>query len=136
MEPSNPPSVPPTPQMRPLPQPKVPLPSAGAVAPVPPPSAVRVLQNPQGDCNEAATLFVALARSTGLPARTVSGLLYLDGRFYYHAWAEVYLSSWVPVDPTYDQFPADAAHLRFATGGLARQVELLPLIGRLKLEVL
>ena len=30
MEPSNPPSVPPTPQMRPLPQPKVPLPSASA----------------------------------------------------------------------------------------------------------
>lgn len=100
------------------------------------PSAVKVLQNRRGDCNEAATLFVALARSSGLPARTVAGLLYVNGRFYYHAWAEVYLSDWVAVDPTFDQFPADAAHLPIATGGLARQVELVPLIGRMKLEVL
>jgi transglutaminase-like putative cysteine protease len=100
------------------------------------PSAVRVLQNRRGDCNEAATLFVALARSTGLPARTVAGLLYLDGRFYYHAWAEVYVSDWVAVDPTFDQLPADASRIPFAVGGLARQVELVPLIGRLTLEVL
>ncbi|HZE93086.1 MAG TPA: transglutaminase-like domain-containing protein [Gemmatimonadales bacterium] len=100
------------------------------------PSAVKVLEKRQGDCNEATTLYVALARSTGLPARTVSGLLYLNGRFYYHAWAEVYLNDWIAVDPTFDQFPADAAHLRIAAGGLARQVELVPLVGRLKLEVL
>lgn len=100
------------------------------------PSAVRVLHTRRGDCNEATTLFVALARSTGLPARTVAGLLYLDGRFYYHAWAEVFLNDWIAVDPTFDQLPADAAHIPLATGGLARQVELVPLIGRLKLEVL
>jgi hypothetical protein len=100
------------------------------------PSAVRVLQTRRGDCNEAATLFVALARSTGLPARTVAGLLYLDGRFYYHAWAEVFLNDWIALDPTFDQLPADAAHIPLATGGLARQVELVPLIGRLTLEVL
>ena len=111
-------------------------PAVGGSASNPPPSAVRVLQRQRGDCNEAATLFVALARSTGLPARTVSGLLYLDGRFYYHAWAEVYLSKWIPVDPTFDQMPADAAHVPLAIGGLARQAELIPLIGRLKLEVL
>ena len=100
------------------------------------PSAVKVLANRRGDCNEATTLFVALARSTGLPARTVAGLLYLEGRFYYHAWAEVYLNDWITVDPTFGQFPADAAHVPMATGGLARQVELVPLIGRVKLEVL
>jgi len=100
------------------------------------PSAVKVLTARRGDCNEATTLFVALARSAGLPARTVSGLIYLNDRFYYHAWAEVYLADWIAVDPTFDQFPADAARLRIATGGLARQAELVPLIGRLKLEVL
>jgi hypothetical protein len=100
------------------------------------PSAEKVLQNRRGDCNQHTTLYVALARAAGLPARTAAGLLYLNGRFYYHAWAEVYLGDWVAVDPTFDQFPADAAHLRFAIGGLARQVELVPLIGRLKLEVL
>lgn len=100
------------------------------------PSAEKVLEARRGDCNEATTLYVALARSAGLPARTVSGLIYLNGRFYYHAWPEVFIGSWVAVDPTFDQYPADAAHLRFAIGGLARQVELLPLVGRLKLEVL
>lgn len=100
------------------------------------PSAVKVLAARRGDCNEATTLFVALARSAGLPARTVSGLIYLNDRFYYHAWAEVYLADWIAVDPAFDQFPADAARLRIATGGLARQAELVPLIGRLKLEVL
>jgi transglutaminase-like putative cysteine protease len=100
------------------------------------PSAERVLERRLGDCNEATTLYVALARAAGLPARTVAGLRYLQGRFYYHAWPEVYLGAWVPVDPLLDQFPADAAHLRLAIGGLARQVELVPLIGRLRLEVL
>ena len=100
------------------------------------PSAEKVLETRRGDCNEFATLYVALARSAGLPARTVSGLIYLNGRFYYHAWPEVYLADWVAVDPMFDQYPADAAHVRFAIGGLARQVELFPLVGRLTLEVL
>jgi len=100
------------------------------------PSAVHVLETRRGDCNEHTALYVALARSLGLPARSVAGLVYLNDRFYYHAWPEVYLGDWVTVDPMFDQFPADAAHLRFATGGLARQVELVRLVGRLKLEVL
>jgi transglutaminase-like putative cysteine protease len=99
-------------------------------------SAEKVLETRRGDCNEFATLYVALARAAGLPSRTVSGLIYLNGRFYYHAWPEVYLGDWVAVDPTFDQYPADALHLRFAIGGLARQVDLFPLVGRLKLEVL
>ena len=99
------------------------------------PSAVQVLGRRRGDCNEHTVLFVALARALGLPARPVTGLLYLRGRFYYHAWAEVYLDDWVAVDPTFDQFPADAAHLRFTIGGLAWQVELVRLLGSLTLEV-
>ena len=100
------------------------------------PNAVRVLATGRGDCNERTVLYVALARAAGLPARSVAGLLYLDGRFYYHAWPEVYLGDWVAVDPTLGQFPADAAHLRIVIGGLARQAELVRLVGGLKLEVL
>ena len=98
--------------------------------------AVHVLETRSGDCNERTVLYVALARAAGLPARAVAGLLYRGGRFYYHAWPEVYLGDWVAVDPALDQFPADAAHLRFVVGGLARQVELVRLIGSVKLEVL
>jgi hypothetical protein len=99
------------------------------------PSAVQVLEDRRGDCNEHTVLYVALARALGLPARTAAGLVYLRGRFYYHAWPEVWLGQWVAVDPTFDQFPADASHLRFVIGGLARQVELLRLIGRLQVTV-
>lgn len=99
------------------------------------PNALAVLTDRRGDCNEHAQLFVALTRSLGIPARVASGLAYLDGKFYYHAWAEVYLGAWVAVDPTWGQFPADAAHLRMVTGGLTRQAELARLIGTLRIEV-
>ena len=99
------------------------------------PSAVQVLEMGQGDCNEHTVLYVALARALGLPTRTAVGLVHLNGRFYYHAWPEVWLDDWVAVDPTLDQFPADAMHLRFLVGGLARQVELIRLIGRLDLDI-
>ena len=100
------------------------------------PSARQVLDGRRGDCNEHTVLYVALARAAGLPARTAAGLVYVRDRFYYHAWPEVWLGSWVPVDPTLNQFPADASHLRFVIGGLARQVELVRLVGLLQLDVL
>ena len=99
------------------------------------PSAVQVLDARRGDCNEHTVLYVAMARSIGLPTRTAAGLVYVRGSFYYHAWPEVWLDGWVPVDPTLGQFPADASHLRFVIGGLARQVELVRLIGMLDLDV-
>ena len=77
-----------------------------------------------------------MARALGLPARTAVGLVYLDGSFFYHAWPEVWLGEWVAVDPTFGQYPADAAHIRFVVGGLAQQVEIIRLIGRLNIEVL
>lgn len=100
------------------------------------PSAVQVLESRRGDCNEHTVLYVAMARSLGLPARTAVGLVYVDGSFYYHAWPEVWLGEWVAVDPTFGQYPADAAHLRFVVGGLAQQVEIVRLIGRLDIEVI
>ena len=100
------------------------------------PSALQVLESRQGDCNEHTVLYVAMARALGLPARTAVGLVYLDGSFFYHAWPEVWLGEWVAVDPTFGQYPADASHIRFVVGGLAQQVEIIRLIGRLNIEVL
>lgn len=100
------------------------------------PNALAIERSRKGDAIEHAQLFVALSRSLGIPARVVSGLMYLNGKFYYHAWAEVWLGDWVAVDPTFGQFPADAARLRFAIGGVSRQTELLQLMGNLKIKVL
>lgn len=119
------------------------------------PSAVEVLETKSGDCNEHTVLFVALARASGIPARTAVGLVWANARgagpgLYYHAWPEVYAGisgiaafttpetsgGWYPVDPTLGQEPADAGHLRFLVGGLERQMDLLKLIGKLEVDVL
>jgi transglutaminase-like putative cysteine protease len=106
------------------------------------PSAVDVLRTKVGDCNEHTALYVAMARSIGIPSRIAVGLVYARGAFYYHAWPEVYLREgddrglWLPVDPTFNQFPADATHLRLARGGLDKQAAILPLLGRLEITVL
>ena len=106
------------------------------------PSAKEVLRTKVGDCNEHTALFVAMARAVGLPARIAVGLVFVRGAFYYHAWPEVYIEEgagrglWLPVDPTLNEFPADATHVRLARGGLEKQTAILPLIGRLKMAVL
>ena len=100
------------------------------------PSALQTLRKRSGDCNEHAQLYVALARAAGIPARVAAGLAFLDGKFYYHAWPEIWLERFVAVDPTFGQFPADASHLRFTIGGLGKQAELLRLMGALNIDVL
>jgi transglutaminase-like putative cysteine protease len=112
------------------------------------PSAREVLRTKVGDCNEHTALYVAMARAAGIPARIAIGLVYIHGAFYYHAWPEVYIDdaptrsvraargTWLPVDPTLNQFPADATHLRLARGGLEKQAAILPMMGRLKIDVL
>ena len=109
------------------------------------PSAREVLRTKVGDCNEHTVLYVAMARAAGIPARIAVGLVYVrgvQGAFYYHAWPEVYLDEgngrgyWLPVDPTLNEFPANTTHVRLMRGGLDRQAAILPLIGRLSMEVL
>jgi transglutaminase-like putative cysteine protease len=83
-----------------------------------------------------------MSRAAGIPARIAVGLAYVRGAFYYHAWPEVYIDEratrgfWLPVDPTFNQFPADATHFRLARGGLDKQAAILPLIGRVKITLL
>lgn len=100
------------------------------------PSALEVLQSRVGDCNEHTILYVGLARSVGLPAKVESGLVYVRGKFYYHAWPEVFVGRWIAIDPTLNQFPADATHLRLVEGGLERQAELVRLMGNVSLQIL
>lgn len=106
------------------------------------PSALEVLRTKVGDCNEHTALYVALARAAGIPARINVGLVAVRNAFYYHAWPEVYIDEgrkgglWLPVDPTFNQFPADATHVRLARGGLDKQAAIIPLIGRVKMTIL
>ena len=104
------------------------------------PNALEVLTSKRGDCNEHSVLFTALARAAGIPTRSVAGLVYSDGfygapGFYYHAWVEIFTGKqWVALDPTWNQIPADATHLAFVEGGLDQQVQIIALMGKIKLQ--
>jgi len=75
---------------------------------------VETLASREADCLEHSELYVALARSLGLPARVVTGAALGGGAFGAHAWVEIYLGKWVEVDPTWGLMDrVDATHLRF-----------------------
>jgi len=103
------------------------------------PNALETLENRIGDCNEHAVLLAAFARAAGLPAEVEAGVVHLRGRFFYHAWNVLYLrdrGGWVTADAVMGQMPADVTHIRFIRGEADRQLDLVGLIGRLKLEIL
>lgn len=98
------------------------------------PNALEILHNRVGDCNEHAVLLAALSRAAGIPAQVEAGLVYQNGRFYYHAWNALYLGQWITADSVMGQLPTDVTHIRFVRG-TERQVDLVRLIGRLKIEI-
>ncbi|HUU41845.1 MAG TPA: transglutaminase domain-containing protein [Desulfatiglandales bacterium] len=100
------------------------------------PDAKEILVSKKGDCNEHATIMTALLRAAGIPAKTIVGLVYKDGKFYYHAWNEAYINQWMSMDATLDQMPADATHIKLISGGIEKQIQLVGIIGNLELNIL
>jgi Transglutaminase-like superfamily len=100
------------------------------------PSALATLMSKVGDCNEHAVLLAALARAAGIPARVEAGLVYLNGRFYYHAWNQLYIGKWITADSTFGQLPADVTHIRFSTGSTQQQFDFMKVIGKVRLKIL
>lgn len=109
------------------------------------PSALEVLEQRRGDCNEHAVLFTALARAVSVPTRIAIGIVWSDELegFYYHAWPEVFLDvtsqgrpDWYWMDPTLGQPLADATHIKLLNGGIESWPRLLPYLGKLEIEVL
>ena len=107
-----------------------PIPSMGI------PKSTQVLAAKKGDCNEYTVLFTALARAAGIPTRMIAGLVYQNGRFFYHAWPEVYLGRWIGLDPTFGQTPVDAAHIPLIEGDVEEQTALVQQIGRVRISIL
>ena len=105
-----------------------------------PRSASDIYEKRRGVCRDYATLYGAIARAAGVPTRLCTGIVYANGRFFYHAWAESYVGEWVTFDPTlYD--PAhpvsyvDATHIKFAQGDVMQMFEVVAIVGRLHLTV-
>jgi transglutaminase-like putative cysteine protease len=74
------------------------------------PSAAQIIARRAGDCTERAELFAALCRASGISSRRVNGLRWHGDAFYAHAWCEVFLGSWVEIDPE-TGCPVDARFL-------------------------
>lgn len=97
-----------------------------------------VLRHLEGDCTEHSILFVGLARALGIPAREVAGLVYVDypkPGFYFHQWAKVWIGKWIDIDPTFGQTTVDVTHIKIGEGDLIDQIKLIPLIGKIQINV-
>jgi len=96
----------------------------------------------KGDCTEHATLLCALARAVGIPSKFVTGVVYLNDGYYYHAWNELYVGRWVSCDPTWGEVTSNAGHLVLASGSLTNEsfaktnLDAVRSMGVLTLEVL
>lgn len=81
-------------------------------------SVLAALEAGQGECTDFADLFTTLARSAGIPARTVYGIAYSSAgkpSFMFHAWNEVFAEGqWQGVDPTWNQVRLDATHIKLS----------------------
>lgn len=79
-----------------------------------------VLARKDGVCDEITSLFIALLRAVGIPAKFVSGIAYTESPEFprnwgAHGWAEVYFPGvgWVPYDVTYGQYGfTDPTHVK------------------------
>ncbi len=101
------------------------------------PSALGVLNQKVGDCNEHSVLFTAMARSLGIPTRLQLGVVYQKGMFYYHAWTASWVEDrWVEFDPTFGQIRADAARIALASGNLMDSMKLVNAIGNIGIEII
>ncbi len=79
-----------------------------------------VLAHRIGVCDEITSLFIAMLRSLGIPAKFISGIAYANSpniseKWGAHGWAEVYYPGigWVPYDVTFGEFGwLDAGHIK------------------------
>lgn len=87
-------------------------------------SAKDVFKYKKGNCMGYTNLFIAMCRSVGIPARAVGGIAYNNKDFEPHSYAEIYTGEWIPIDPTFFQFPADASHVTFYKDDAARGINV------------
>lgn len=76
-------------------------------------TAATAFEEARGVCQDQAHVFIAAARSLGVPARYVSGHLWEEGaglQAATHAWAEAWVEGygWVGFDPSRGRCPTDA----------------------------
>lgn len=98
--------------------------------------ATEVWKSKEGVCRDYAILACTLLRAAQVPARLISGLVLMEGRYYYHAWVEVWDGmNWVGVDSTRPQSQVGATHLKLAQGTV-EEAYTFTFLDRVRIEVL
>ena len=112
-------------------------------------TASEVAESRAGDCTEHSVLLTALLRAAGIPARVVTGLVYVEEfvgerhLFGYHMWSQALIDDrWIDLDATLED-PFDAAHIALGSSALndgaatlLELAQLATLIGRARIRVL
>lgn len=79
--------------------------------------ATEIWDSSEGVCRDHAILMATLLRSVNIPTKLVTGLVYYQGSFLYHAWVEVWDGQqWVGLDSTRPDDYLTAGHLKTAEG--------------------
>jgi hypothetical protein len=79
-----------------------------------------IMETGEGVCRDHAILMATLLRAADIPTRLVSGLVLQNGRFYYHAWVEIYTGDeWIGIDSTRNQRFVGPTHVKIAEGTVA-----------------
>jgi hypothetical protein len=79
-------------------------------------SAAQTLKDRRGVCQNYTTLLVTLARAAGIPAKYCAGPAYIDGKYFAHAWVELWVGRWVAFEPAWGTPFADAARIKLVEG--------------------
>jgi hypothetical protein len=91
-----------------------------------------VLRRGTGTEAERALVAVAVARTAGVPARRVWGVVWQAGAWRVRPWAEIWNDGWIPVDVGAGVRPGD--RVRLGIGADARFLDLATRAGRLRFE--
>jgi hypothetical protein len=97
-----------------------------------PRSCAEVLRKNRGVCRDYATLMAGLARAAGIPTRLAGGIVYAEGKFFYHAWVECWVGDWIAFDPTQNGAPVDATHVKFSQGDVTDMYRFADHVGRIR----
>ena len=80
-------------------------------------TSLEVLEDLRGTCSEYTVLFAALSRAAGIPARVSVGFaVSAAGELVPHIWPQVFVGEWLEVDPSWNAFPVEAAHVKTGQG--------------------
>lgn len=91
-----------------------------------------IFKRSYGDCTEHAQLFASFMIAKGIKVNIVSGIVFSEGEFYYHAWNNLYYKGKIySIDAVFNQFEVDPSHIEISSGFPPQEVLLENISGKI-----